>query len=748
MYRYLLFLLITVHSVTAQEPCQIQNLRIEQTPCRNDGDFFVFFIFDRQNTSDSFTVSGNGKSYGTFLYADVPVRIGPLEANCTTEYAFVVKDKAQPDCMAFVDMGKKCCSPDCRIYIDSVFSTCRDNTLDMEVSVSRPSANLGNYQLTINGQNRGAFSLGSVAVVTGVGSELTEPVIEIIACMADQPGCCDTFYYVNPCVCSVTEFKTQVFDCNREDSTFSVKIDFMGTAVSDSFLIGGNNTTYGIYAYNQLPVTISDLPFSDTKFYEFLVIDRNSPFCFGAYEMGIVDSCRFNCTIRDPEIEVLPCNEDGQFFVRMQFEEENTSHSGFGIRGNGQLYGTFDYGKHYHDIGPMEADCSTIYEFLVQDTETESCQNVAFLTEPVCCKKECQIREFSVTENCAGDSLLSYTINFEHNQDSLQSFRLWTNGVMVGDYTFGQLPVNIQNITFRNRRIVFKIIPLHNDECLKEFIHEFECLPGENEPCLLAVQAFERGECTENGEFFIFFKLITQNTGNQGFKVYDAQNMSLNTFDYGQETYKIGPFKGDCETKYRFLINDVAFPDCAAEFGQEEAVCCSDACSLDSIRIEETECVNGFVTVTLNFNYAQTSGSFTLKLNGSVRGFYQYQDLPIVIRQLEPKTTYKVIIQDNEKECAVDFTFETPECSVSVGESVFRNMCIYRVQEGFIIDSVSELNQPFTVHLSDMLGRLLTIYPYSTGSFVLPMTHAPTGMYFITIRQRDHVKTVKMMWYP
>lgn len=84
-----------------------------------------------------------------------------------------------------------------------------------------------------------------------------------------------------------------------------------------------------------MPVSIENLPFSATTFYEFLVIDENSSFCFGAYELGIVDSCRFECNISNPEIDILPCTEDDQFYVRIKFDEENTSHSGIRIRGNG-----------------------------------------------------------------------------------------------------------------------------------------------------------------------------------------------------------------------------------------------------------------------------------------------------------------------------------------------------------------------------------------------------------------------------
>ena len=939
MYKFLFVLLLAAQGLIGQNPCKIQNLRIEQTTCNEEGLFYVFLIFEKQNTSNSFIVLGNGRNYGTFLHQNTPVKIGPLKADCTTEYEFVVKDAEFPNCQAFAEMGKKCCNVNCNIYVDSVFSSCHNATLDMEIAVSRPSKNSGNFKLKINGEPKGTFPLGVMASVAGIPIDPLEPVIEIIACMVDSETCCDTFQYVNPCFCSITGFKTQVFGCSQEDSTFSVKIDFIGTEVGDSFIIGGNNATYGTFAYNQLPVTIAGLPFSDTEFYEFLVIDRNSAVCFGAYELGIVDSCRFSCHIDKPTVEVLPCTEDGKFFVRMQFKDENTGHDGFRVRGNGQLYGTFEYGRHYYDIGPLEANCITLYEFVVRDVETESCQNVVLLEEPVCCQENCIIRDVTVTENCLDDILISYVINFDHNQDSTKIFGLWANGVKVGNYyfgdlpvtiqninfnvptvnfiivnlsnetcrkefnyvfecatnqgeeckiritgkergecndegkfyvffsiqaenqgnlgfkvtspqanyiaefaygqspyrigpfdgdcetkysfiiqdlakpdckadfaletpvccdehgecyirevsvteicdddrliaykinfdhnqesskifglwangikigefSFGQLPVTVQNISFNSRVVAFKIIALSNEDCRKEITYEFDCLPGNNSNCKLSVEAFETGECLENREFFIFFKLKTQNPGNQGFKVYSSNNLLVNTFAYGQATYKIGPFAGDCETKYRFLIKDVAHPDCAAEFGLEEAVCCSKACSFDSIRIEKSECINGLVTVTFNFNHVNATGSFTLKLNGVVRGSYQYQDLPILIRQLEPKATYKIFIQDNEKDCIEDFTFETPECSVSTDESVIENFRVTGVEEGFRIEAKRGINHPVKIQLSDVLGRLLMLTECASDPAFLPMTTSPAGIYFISLRYNEEVKTVKVFWKP
>lgn len=932
-FRYLpLFLVLMFQYSFAQNNCKIGQLRYDKTECSADGNFFVFLTFEKANTSNSFVVLGNGKNYGTFLYENLPVKIGPLKADCTTDYEFLVKDKEFPDCQRFVEMGTNCCSNDCLMYLDSIGHVCHDATIDLTLYTTLFNDNTAKYKVKINGESQGVYNFGSPGQINGLTIDVDNPVMEIITCVLENDACCDTFYYVNPCYCSISQFKTQVFDCNQEDSTFSVKIDFTATMTGDSFVLGGNNTTYGFFAYNDLPVTIENLPFSATTFYEFLVIDENSSFCFGAYELGIVDSCRFDCNISNPEIDILPCTEDDQFYVRIKFDEENTSHSGVKIRGNGVFYGQYDYGQHYYQIGPLNADCDKIYEFILFDGEDEGCRTEIVLEEPVCCNQECFIGEMSVTENCDGDKLTSFIVNFEHNQpptytfnlwanginlgtfaygslpititnfpfafptvefkvinladeacrkttvyvfeckkpesndcsikfadfflsgceedkflvyfsiqaenpgnqgfkvvsengnltktyqygqtlynfgpltgdcitkysfilqdiqkpdckkiltmeeavccagdcfirevdiepvcvedtltgyilnfdhnqDSNKIFGLWANNVKVGNYTFGDLPLTISTLNFNTQTVVFKIVNLENEGCRKERTVEFECIVPANDQCVLSVFNTESSECNNDNVFYIFFSMTRQNTGSQGFKITGLNNNYTAQFNYGESRYKIGPFKGDCETRYRFKIFDIAHPDCLTEWSMTEPVCCGDGCLISGPDITKAECVNGLVDITLNFEHNNTSGSFTLKMNGQVRGTYQYQDLPVIIRNLEPQKVYSFFIKDNEKECSEEFAFTTPECSVSSEETILSQAKVFSTGDDIMISLKNPGQKVTNVVLTDMLGRQMYKTGFSGAEQNIPMGSMPTGIYFITLQNGRYTKTFKV----
>lgn len=922
--------------VFAQNNCEIGRIRFEQSVCNDEGQFYVHLNFERANTSASFQVLGNGKNYGTFHYSDLPVQIGPLKADCTTQYEFVVKDNEFGNCQNFVEMGTKCCTTHCGIYVDSISSVCDNATMAMEVHVSRPSKNEGKYKLKINNVLVGTYDLGAPANVPGIEIDPLEPVMQIVACLVDTESCCDTFEYINPCFCSVTQFKAQILECDPIDSTFSIKLNFTGTMVGDSFTIGGNNTNYGNYAYSQLPITISDLSFSSNTHYEFLVVDHSSSFCFGAYELGIVENCEFSCSITHPTVEVLPCEDNGNFYVRLQFEDNNTSHSGFSVRGSGLNHGNFEYGEHYYDIGPIPGDCVKLYEFVIRDLEKEACSATIHLEEPVCCQEECYIREVNIEENCIDGQLVSFTINFDHNQDSTKIFGLWANGEKLGNYHFGSLPLTLTNIVFNTSQVVFNIVNLSNDNCRKEFPYTFECLhnggncalhivnqersecnadgvfyiffsvtatnPGNdgfkvvglhsnyqttfpygqarykigpflgdcitkytflvqdinkpdcavqmglegpvcctdcfirevaihenceenklksytinfdhnmdssamfrlwannivvgtysvsqlpvtisninfttqtvvfkivnitneacrkeatytfecqvgdnNNPCMLDVTGFEKGECNDQGEFYVFFTLRAENRGNQGFSVFVNNSISAHTFEYGQTVYKIGPFKGDCITKYQFLIKDVAHPDCKTDFGLAEPVCCSEGCNIDNIHIVSHECVEGKVNIVVDFNHLNNSGSFILKLNGVVRGQYQYIDLPIVLRQLTPKETYKILIQDAEKDCVEDFTFMTPECTSANDDIFWKEVKVFATGEQISISLPQIPQAGLKAQLLDVLGRQLAQQPLYSKESAFQMRGNTTGVYFIHLQSGQYNQMYKVYWQP
>ncbi len=88
--------------------CMIDDLEATIITCEGAG-FDVMIDFEYNDTGDQFTINGNGNSYGTFNYTDLPITLTGLDADCTTEFEFAIEDLEDGDCNAVIDYGTVCC---------------------------------------------------------------------------------------------------------------------------------------------------------------------------------------------------------------------------------------------------------------------------------------------------------------------------------------------------------------------------------------------------------------------------------------------------------------------------------------------------------------------------------------------------------------------------------------------------------------------------------------------------------------
>lgn len=114
--------------------CWIDNVTATVTACEGNV-FDVQINFEYEDSSDQFTVNGNGNSYGTFLYTDLPITLTGLEADCTTEFEFVIHDENDNDCTAGVDYGTVCCEDFNSIQDINITNTVDENIISIDVSV-------------------------------------------------------------------------------------------------------------------------------------------------------------------------------------------------------------------------------------------------------------------------------------------------------------------------------------------------------------------------------------------------------------------------------------------------------------------------------------------------------------------------------------------------------------------------------------------------------------------------------------
>ena len=452
---FLIFLLILNSGLftTARAQCEIGTIEATATPCDELGNFNVIISFEYANVGiQGFTIQGNGATYGDFEYADLPVTIYSLPGDGTTFYEFVVRDIEFPDCHNFIDFGTVDCGMgnECNIW-DLVVDDhpCVGEHFYCYVNFLYENVSDTGFALYINGDLYGNFSyedlpLQEVGPLVGDGSTVYHFLVRDLVhetCAEDLnfgPINCGTGGD-----CNIWDVYADVLPCN-ESGGFHVALNFEFINTGESgFRVQGNGNNYGSFNYNDVPVTIGPLEGDGVTVYEFVVIDNEFGDC---HDFTTIDPVNCNpgggdCEIGPIDVTVLPCNEQNEFYVLLDFDYANTS-DGFTVQGNGAFYGNFLYASLPVEIGPLQGDDVTIYEFGVHDAVHEACGNATSI-DPVSCEGETALLNFTTQVVSCQDEMYLLKINFEAVNQGSEGFILEGNGEEYGSFTYDQLPVEI-----------------------------------------------------------------------------------------------------------------------------------------------------------------------------------------------------------------------------------------------------------------------------------------------------------------
>lgn len=725
--KFNLIYLFLIFSIAIHGQCLIKELTVTPGDCDVNGRFFVTVNFIYSGTSPKFRIQGNGANYGVFEYTSLPVKIGPLKADCITDFEFVVRDNENTSCVASKGIGKKCCDNNCKIAFDSIgVGACNGSKYPLYLNLTYNNPSTNTFSLYNNGKFYGSFKYSQLPLKFGdFPSSISETYNKLVVCANDNAKCCDTIEIVNPCICSIYKVRGQVVDCNEGDSTFSLKVDFKHNITSDSFQIGGNSKNYGKYAYKDLPIVIRQLTFSDSFEYEFLIVDSKDAFCFSSLDLGKVTRCNFECNIKNLTVKATKC-EEGKFYADIRFEDKNTSLKGFIIRGNGRIYDTFEYGEDFYRVGPLSGDCKTLYEFVVKDIEQIECSAAIHFTEPVCCDSPCRISELKVTEFCENKVLLAYGVNFAHTKQT-GNFRLKINNQVIGTFPYNALPLKISNINFDLPNVVIRIFDAEDEACSLTKEYTFEC--GKSPECKIYDLNIKPTDCNDDNKFYAVVKFKVTQPGSRGFIV-KINGLPFDTLQYGKDVYEIGPLKGNCETLYRFVLFDLNNPSCAAELAFSEKICCDPVCSIKEPVISFTPCREGKFNLNLNFKHVSTLQKFRVKVNGVFKGPFNYADLPVTIENLNERQSYEIIVWDVEKEaCRMAFTIPGIECTTGTTELKGEFIKYYTDNQFLYIEAQSSF-LPGHYEIYNQSGQLV----YKTMAELqkqLEISHYTSGVYFL-----------------
>ncbi len=720
--------------------CNFENLQVTYTDCDDVGNFYAELSFQYDDTSSMFIVIGDNIEYDSFVYSDLPLKIGPLSGNCRTDYFFKVFDVSNGNCYSTVVGGVQCCSSDCNVKITDVSSSaCEDKQYSLTFGLENPEQ-LGKLVVYNNGEIVGyIYEPEAQNELNNLESSKTNKKNILKVCLFDDPNCCDIIEFLSPCGCDISNIRTQIVQCNEEDSTFSVRINFEYASVSDSFKLGGDGNNYGHFAYNDLPVTITGLKFDDTYEYEFLIIDLEQTLCFNYVELGPIVDCNHPCSIASVSSTFTQCDEHGKLYANISFEDENTSVDGFTINGNGQIYGAFQYGHDTYKIGPIQADCKTIYEFEIKDKSIDGCHASIQLDSTLCCDQPCSLYDLVVKENC-DDGVLNYiTIDFKNKNTSSKKYNIKINGQVLGTFSYSDLPLKIFKEDIKDNTLQIYIWDDENGACVIDAKHIIQC---NQSPCNIEHLEVKALPCDEEG-YFQFKITYNVQTNRSSAIILKINGQIHDTLAFDTTNYISRPFKGDCKTLYSILVYDIQNPSkCSATYDIKKPICCDDnesPCELDDPRIKFGNCIDNIYSIELNFIHSGNSKQFTVKINQDRLDTYNYEDLPITLTDLDSDNRVDILIRDTENEkCLLDISITAIDCITSASDISVNDIKITHDNHTLMLLNTSE-NEIDILGILDIQGRMMSIGRDNQIDDTIDIGYLVPGIYLLRLQLGDVV---------
>jgi hypothetical protein len=398
------------------DTCAVEIASIMVEPCVGMNAAVILDVVGTA-VSDSFTVAGNGGSYGTFAYDQSPITL-EVVGDCSTIYEFVVADQVASTCSDDIALQDPiCCSVDCSLAITSLrVSTCDGDSATVSLSVSTSGMASDSFALAGNGNTYGqyAYADGTVDIVVDgdcatlyefVATDLVDGSCQVDTALA-EPICCDGS------ACLVEISNVEVGLCEDGLVDVAVIVNASG-ATGDSFVLGGNGVIYGNYGYDQSPIVLTIEPDCELE-YEFVVTDADDADCNAVFDVAEPICCDtlIPCEITIDDITIGECDGDS-VTIRLDVLQSGAASTGFTINGNGINYGT--YGSQEEVNITVAGDCSTIYEFVVTDLNDAMCSDVIELEEPLCCDTttSCQLDIVDVVVGDCEDGVYVVTFAIE-----------------------------------------------------------------------------------------------------------------------------------------------------------------------------------------------------------------------------------------------------------------------------------------------------------------------------------------------
>ena len=665
MLRRLLATCLTLNSlylVMLAQPCEITAVNATALACQGNN-FLVSVNLNVSNpASPGFTLAGNGVIYGTYLYSDLPVTVGPLLGDDESVYEFIAWDVEDATCQNFTTLPASNCGPICSISnFNLEFVACVSNQSAIVVfdfDVTNPTGNTFDLY-NDSGENLGTWLYSSLPVTLPFFEVNGAAPITVTVCDHDNNACCETFTVpaidCNPNNC---EIFSVVLDPECTGNNFLLHLDFgYDNPASDSFTLTGNNLNFGTFGYNELPITVGPLNGNSNISWAFTIADSENPACSANEVLGVYH-CPPPCNILGMDALALECNGNEAYALMIGLDIEGEGDNGFAVFSENAYYGSYNYNQLPLTLPAYEGSGEFLDIVSVCDNENLGCCSTTPFEALLCAG--CIIYNLTATPlPCNAEDEIFVQIDFDHQNNSTEGFEITGNGDNYGQFAYEDLPVLVGPfVGDGSQYFEFVVTDLVNPLCFDAVELGFvDC----DTICELSNLVVETGECTGNNVYVLHVDFDYQGVSGVGFDLY-ANGDLYGTFSYDDLPLTLEDFPSNgsgtdtitvCETGNSICCASLAFdaPDCA--------------CSIYDVSAQNLDCTSDSTfAVSVEFFYENLpSNSVDVFLDGALIGFYNVADIPLIINVPGGDGTAVITICANDlNNCCASVVIELMSC--------------------------------------------------------------------------------------
>lgn len=427
--------------------CFMGNITYFKLGCENELESYILLDFDYQKpASDSFEVMSDGKNYGTFAYADLPIRIGPFISDCESEYKLGISDSKNPNCGNSREGLTICCNQSCLEPIFEIIETeCYDYNFGLKLKVIHPLVS-NTLQVILNGEISNSYQIDFPYLYIK-GAPDSSGINELTLCSLQASGetCCYSQKFQLDCstngACEIGDIKVEPIDCNDANLPgFYINFDYKNVG-NEGFSLKGNGIDYGDFKYENLPIFVNIQDNCEIN-YEFVVID-NEVECYNFIEYGFY-CCSDNCSFTLDDTRVK-CNDGLVTEVAFYLFEATDPIKEYSVYLNNEFIGETSKNNTFLEF-PVQVNLETIEQLELTVCDNECCVTKNLdISDCFIPPVECEISNVRTSQVICGEQGLTFKLDFDHKGTGSNEFEVFSIFGKVGTFKYSDLPITVKN---------------------------------------------------------------------------------------------------------------------------------------------------------------------------------------------------------------------------------------------------------------------------------------------------------------